>query len=350
MKNSNLFLVLMAATLLIITSCATVPKTPLIDASTKGDSLTAEKLIKEGANINEPDKKHGATPLMHAIWAGKTAVAKRLIEYGADIKVKDKTGCDALNHAAYYKQIEIVNALLDRGADIETRDSTETTPLNYAIAVSDYAIVELLLNRGANIESREWMGATPLVNAVKCSANIKIVQLLIKKGANLNAKDKEGYTPLAWALYYQKTDVATEIKKAIADARKDMPTAKVVLFRDSYFLTTIGREVVVYINDEIVANLDRTGTDYMIVSPGTCTISIKGKMAEGDHARTFDAKAGETYYFEVSRRAGNVVAGMGGLVGQFVESRIRGDDAGPFAITPVEENIAKDKIQAILKK
>ena len=50
----------------LITSCAA--QSPLIQASSKGDVLTAQKLIQEGANINETDS-NGATPLMHAVWA-----------------------------------------------------------------------------------------------------------------------------------------------------------------------------------------------------------------------------------------------------------------------------------------
>lgn len=50
----------------MLLGCATIPKSPLIEAASKGDSITAQRLIKEGANVNEQDKR-GDTPLMHAV-------------------------------------------------------------------------------------------------------------------------------------------------------------------------------------------------------------------------------------------------------------------------------------------
>lgn len=150
MKHRNLFFVFLISILLITTSCATVHKSPLIEASIQGNSLAAEKLISEGANINEPDS-NGVTPLIYAIRAGNTEIAKSLIKSGADIKIKDKKGVDALICAVDYGRIEIVNTLLDRGANIETKDQTDSTPLAYAVACGHYDIIELLLNRGADI-------------------------------------------------------------------------------------------------------------------------------------------------------------------------------------------------------
>jgi hypothetical protein len=70
--------------LLMTTGCAV--KSSLINAASKGDTLTTQKQIKEGANINEVDK-NGATPLMHAIWNGQTETAKALVNMGADLNV-----------------------------------------------------------------------------------------------------------------------------------------------------------------------------------------------------------------------------------------------------------------------
>ena len=390
MKHRNLFFAFIIAIFLITTSCATVSKTPLIEASTKGDSLAAKKLISGGANINEPDSK-GDTPLIHAIRSGNIETAKYLIEVGADIKVKDKQGSDALICAAEYGQIEIVTILLNRGANIESKDNTSSTPLAYAVASGHYdiieyllnrganieskdhanstplayavasghfEIIELLLNRGANIDSKDWEGATPIANAIRGSANNRIIQLLIKRGANLNLRGTEGYTPLNWALFYKKMDIVAEIKKAMAIARQDKPSAKIIFIRESNALIPGEmQDVEIYIDEEMVVSLSGDSMDYIDVNPGKCTMVIKGGKLESNHVKSVDAVAGQTYYFLVTIRTGKAVgkaAGelVGGLIGGLVVSQIADEGTvlgGLFKITPLEESVAKEKIKTLKK-
>ncbi len=351
MKRSNLCFVLITVLFLIILGCATVPKTPLIQASSIGDLLTVQNLIKEGANINESDRD-GYTPLMHAIWERKIDVAKYLIQSGADIKLKDKGGSDALLYAVNYGQIELVNILLDRGANIETKDASEATPLNCAVSTGHYDLTRLLLDRGANIETRDWLGLTPLLNAIKSSVSNEIIDLLIKRGANLNAKDNEGYTPLEWALFYKKTDLASKLQQAMVDARKDMPNSRIVFIRESNVLIPGElQNVSIYMNEKIVANLGRNSTSYIDVDPGKCTMVIKGSKLEGNHVKTFEALVGQTHYFLVAKRLGSTVAGLiGGALAQGIESQSLAENAGPFNITQLEESVAKEKIKALLSK
>ena len=79
MKHRNFIFAFVMAIFLIVFGCGST--TPLIKASTKGDSLAVQQLINKGANINEPDS-NGTTPLMHAILNRKPDVAKYLIESG----------------------------------------------------------------------------------------------------------------------------------------------------------------------------------------------------------------------------------------------------------------------------
>jgi hypothetical protein len=325
-------------------------KPGIISAAGSGDMNTVKRLQAEGQSINEADSS-GVTPLMYAISSKNKDVAKYLIESGADIKAKDKKGCDALIYAVDIGQVEIVNTLLDRGANIESKDQTNSTPLSHAIYFGHDDITKLLIERGANIESKDWTGATPIINAIKLSANEKIIHLLIKRGANLNVKDKEGYTPLSWALFYKKMDLAAEIKKAMANVRKDLPSAKIVFIRDSNVLIPGEmQDVEIYINEELMVNLRRNSTDYIDINSGKCTMVIKGtRILQGDHVKSFDAVAGQTYYFLVTRRIGSMVAGFAGAIGQVAESKSKGEKAGPFEITPLEESMAKEKIKLMLK-
>lgn len=271
----------------------------------------------KGANVNSKDSRE-ATALMHAVWNGKSDLAKLLINKGADVNAKDKQKGDALI---------------------------------YAVDNGDYELTELLLDKGANVNSKDFTNTTPIMHAVLRTTNEKLVSLLIERGANLDEKDDEGYTPLEYALYVRKFALAEEIKKGMAYVRKDMPGAKIVFIREAEFLST-AQDVFIYIDDKIVANLySENSTEYIDINSGKCTLSIKGSNLAGNYVKSFDAVAGQTYYFEVTRRAGNIVAGVvGGAVGVLVDRAIQGDEAGIFKITQLEESLAKEKIKAINEK
>lgn len=93
----------------MIIGCATV-KSPLIAASSKGDSATIHKLVKEGGNINEADEK-GYTPLIYAVWSGNIETVKTLLSLGAAVNQKDKSGCSAVYYATYNCSTNIANLL-----------------------------------------------------------------------------------------------------------------------------------------------------------------------------------------------------------------------------------------------
>lgn len=380
MKYRNFFFYVIITMFVIVSGCAS---TPLIKASADGDSSAVQQLINQGANINEPDSG-GYTPLMHAIWSEKTETAKVLINKGADINAKDKNGYTPLLWASSYGNLDIAKLLIDKGADVNAKGNDKSTPYLLAILANNtelaqllvnkgadlniinkqggdalidavdkgsYKLTELLLDKGANVNSKDFTNTTPIMHAVLRTTNEKLISLLIERGANLDEKDDEGYTPLEYALYVRKFALAEEIKKGMAYVRKDMPGAKIVFIREAEFLST-AQDVFIYIDDKIVANLySENSTEYIDINSGKCTLSIKGSNLAGNYVKSFDAVAGQTYYFEVTRRAGNIIAGVvGGAVGVLVDRAIQGDEAGIFKITQLEESVAKEKIKAINEK
>ena len=145
--------------------------TPLIKASTKGDSSSVKKLISEGANINEPDS----------------------------------AGATALHFATSYGHIDIVKLLIERGADIDKKDGKGYTPLFLAVCGEQASMVQLLINKGAYVNTQNGEGMTPLHYAAihltpKTSKNI--IKILLDNGADASIKDKYGSTPLKYARTY----------------------------------------------------------------------------------------------------------------------------------------------------
>src|SRR5512145_793958 len=114
MKHRLTIYALIISVCLMTICCATV-KSPLISASSKGDSVTIQKLVNEGSNINETDA-NGYTPLIYAVWSGNIEAVKTLLSLGANVNQKDKSGYSAMYHAIYsgYPNIADLLYLADR--------------------------------------------------------------------------------------------------------------------------------------------------------------------------------------------------------------------------------------------
>jgi hypothetical protein len=100
MKCRLTYVTFIISAYLMIVGCATVPKTPLIEAVTKGDTITIQKLIKDGGNINEADSS-GITPLIYSVWSENIEVLKTLLSLGANVNQKDTSGNSAIYYATY---------------------------------------------------------------------------------------------------------------------------------------------------------------------------------------------------------------------------------------------------------
>jgi hypothetical protein len=131
--------------LLIITGCAA--KSPLLAAASKGDIDTAQKLIKNGEDIEKKDKS-GYTPLFLAVCDGQASMVKLLIDNGANVNTKNSEGMTPLHYSALHLTPEtsnnVIKILLDNGADASIKDNYGNTPLKYAMT---YNLENLILIR-----------------------------------------------------------------------------------------------------------------------------------------------------------------------------------------------------------
>ncbi len=130
---------------LIIAGCAA--KSPLLVASSKGDINTAQKLINNGANIEEKDKS-GYTPLFLAVCDGHASIVRLLIDKGANVNTKNGEGMTPLHYASLHLTPEtsnnVIKILLDNAADASIKDNYGNTPLKYAMT---YNLENLILIR-----------------------------------------------------------------------------------------------------------------------------------------------------------------------------------------------------------
>jgi hypothetical protein len=90
------------------------------------------------------------------------------------------------------------------------------------------------------------------------------------------------------------------------------------------------------INEAHIGNLAPGQTYVGGVAPGPIAITVTGMMDVGNYILRFDADAGKTYAFQVSRRTDMsrpLARAVLGLTGAVVEAAVMGERGGPFKIT-----------------
>lgn len=110
-----------------------------------------QRLIREGANLNQADGQDGTTPLIRASSSGYANVVIILLENGADANATTTTHqLTPLHLAAYYGNVECMNILLSFGANVNARDCDGITPLHLAAEARSSDCVRALLEVGAD--------------------------------------------------------------------------------------------------------------------------------------------------------------------------------------------------------
>jgi ankyrin repeat protein len=149
----------------------------LVKAIKDGDIKEVEKLINEGADVNEEyNRRPSYPPLFFAITTNQLDMVRLLIKSGADVNkgcitynaMNATRTCWRLIHFAVgTKNVEIVKLLIDHGADINASDNPKfQTPLQVAEEIGQADIIALLKNSNSkanNIYVSDGKQATPSV-------------------------------------------------------------------------------------------------------------------------------------------------------------------------------------------
>ncbi|XP_055856769.1 protein TANC2 isoform X2 [Episyrphus balteatus] len=172
--------------------------TPLWLTVKEGHWAVAEKLLQNGAQIDEaviPTKK---TPLMIAAEEGLIGILELLIDRGASIDSEDSEGFTALSWACLRGRHTAAKCLIEKGCDKEHADNNGRTPLDLAAYQGSASLVQYLLDQGAKIEHIDINGMRPLDRAIACR-NIQVVQVFLKRGAKLG--------PTTWSMAMGKPEI-----------------------------------------------------------------------------------------------------------------------------------------------
>src|SRR5262245_46129237 len=132
--------------------------TPLMRASEAGNVDDVRRLLKAGANVNEPIGSLGITALTVAAARGHLEVVKLLLNAGADPNAAGGVAHGgfvtvfmyALN-PANKNRLEIIDALIAAGGRLNPPNWWPASPLDTAVSSNDIAMIKALLKRGSDV-------------------------------------------------------------------------------------------------------------------------------------------------------------------------------------------------------
>lgn len=188
--------------------------TPLTKAASEGNVSAINRLLKNGANINETTNKGWqATPLIWALYSQKYEVAKLLIENGADINKPDNYGRTPLIYATDNEYLELIKLMIQKGADVNAKAADGYTAFLSSLATGNLAIIELFIDKGTDINSKTAEGLTPLIyTVIHGYNNTDSVKILLKNEADIFARDNYGNSVITHASASNNKDLIKIIK------------------------------------------------------------------------------------------------------------------------------------------
>lgn len=199
MKKTNVLccLNLLAVTLMLICIPGCAPMSTIQKATAKGSMDKVDRVLADGANINDFSPVHG-TPLRIAAEQGDQMMVLHLLEKGADSNLGSPlTGAALQGHA------DIIKILLLAEADVNNGGWNADSPLWAASEHNRPKIVAMLLNAHANPDGDN--SGDPLWISSYRGYN-DIVRQLLTAGANPNLQDC-----LNVAVRHSPTDTATRL-------------------------------------------------------------------------------------------------------------------------------------------
>ncbi len=142
----------------------TIPAAPMHQAAMQGDLAAMERLIAEGADINEINRIYIVTPLALAASNASPEMLRRMVELGADLHAKgtQAESGSPLQMAVMAGKAENVRALVELGADVNEYNQNMGTLLHAAAMRGSKQVVKLLMEFGADPHRPGPSGETPL--------------------------------------------------------------------------------------------------------------------------------------------------------------------------------------------
>ena len=165
----------------------------LMQAASKGDLATLQRLLATGVAIDERDI-FGNTALIYAVSAGHYEAVSLLLRQGADITLTKPNGLSILDIAASNKYERLLHLL--RNARFFA-----------AARVGDYATLTMLLEEGVDVNIRSQQGWNALMVAA-VNGHSDAVHVLLNFGSDTTVRDERGWTAATLAAHKGHQEIA----------------------------------------------------------------------------------------------------------------------------------------------
>lgn len=164
----------------------------------------AQRLIDQGADVDDCDNQLGVSPLHCAVYRGNEEMVELLLNSKANINATCKDGKTVLHIAGEQGHRKLIRFLLHRRVKSRKANQQGETALQLAIGTThDEATVPLLIKSRFDMDVQNTVtGNTALHRAVELRRP-RILAFLLEKGANMNILNRDGMTALQLAC---KTD------------------------------------------------------------------------------------------------------------------------------------------------
>ncbi|KAF7546004.1 hypothetical protein G7Z17_g8749 [Cylindrodendrum hubeiense] len=179
------------------------------NACFRGLESVVKKLIKLGANLNDPPMSTPkATPVALAAEWGHNSILKALLAAGASVECPLPQMSCPLHIAAARGNVDACRQLIRAGCNIEAEGERGRTPLYVAADANRPAVVELLVSHGANPSSTQF---EPPLQIAADIGNMTMLKVLLagRNFPDVDAKGETGETALGIAASYGDLDMVS---------------------------------------------------------------------------------------------------------------------------------------------
>jgi ankyrin repeat protein len=193
---------LLAPLLLLWVACGGVP-TGLVDAAERGDLPAVERLLDDGADVDERRASDQRTAVTAAALGDHVDVARALIAAGADVDLQDSDRNNPLLVTGQTGSVAMLREVLKASPDFTLTNRYGGVSIIPASERGHVDYVRAVLDTEIDVDHVNDLGWTALLEAVILGdggpAHVEIVQMLLGAGADRSIADREGVTALEHA-------------------------------------------------------------------------------------------------------------------------------------------------------
>ncbi|KAH7319189.1 ankyrin repeat-containing domain protein [Rhexocercosporidium sp. MPI-PUGE-AT-0058] len=191
-------------------------RTALHWAAVRGDLVALETLINFGADCNALSNAHWS-PLHSGSLSEEPEVLERLVKAGADIEEPNNRGDTSLSIVCLVHDDEnFLNTLYRLGANINTTNARGETCLHRAALRDNIRTARWLIDRGIGINLADKLGCTAFQQCIRNNCE-RTLSILLEAGCYTDTRANNGRTILHDAAAYSNIDILTTLCEASLD-------------------------------------------------------------------------------------------------------------------------------------